>query len=107
VGTVYDPRKHDPLLIPSAGDAGGDWTLTHFKRVVAQAKDGKIVVLIFHGVPDLLNPVLDTSEERFAGYLRHLAAEQFNVIALRDLARYVDPDSRPDDPLTTRRVPDD
>ncbi len=106
VGTIYDPEKHDPLLIPSAGDAGADWTLTHMKRVVSQAKDGKIAVLVFHGVPDLLNAVLNTSEERFASYLRYFREENFNVIAIRDLRRYVDPNVHPDDPLRTRRVPD-
>lgn len=106
VGTMYDPKKHDPLLIPSAGDASADWTLTHLKSIVGQAKDGKIAVLVFHGVPDALNPVLDTSEERFASYLRYFAETSCNVIALRDLKRYVDPKVHPDDPMRTRRVPD-
>jgi peptidoglycan/xylan/chitin deacetylase (PgdA/CDA1 family) len=107
VGTIYDPKRYDPLLIPSAGDAGADWTLAHLKRVVSQAKDGRIAVLVFHGVPDLLNQVLDTSEERFASYVRYLAEENYHVIALRDLGRYVDPQHHPDDPLITRRVPED
>ncbi len=106
VGTMYDPKKHDPLLIPSAGDASADWTLTYLRGIVGQAKDGKIAVLVFHGVPDALNPVLDTSEERFASYLRYFAEAGCNVIALRDLKRYVDPQVHPDDPMTTRRVPD-
>lgn len=107
VGTMYDPKRNDPLLIPSAGDVGADWTLTFFKQVVSQAKDGKIAVLVFHGVPDLLNPALDTSEGHFASYLRYLAEENYNVIALRDLKRYIDPKVHPDDPLIKRRVPDD
>ncbi|MCA9444936.1 MAG: polysaccharide deacetylase family protein, partial [Candidatus Omnitrophica bacterium] len=49
LGPLYDPTKHDPLLIPSAGDAYPNLTLDHFVSVVERAKDGKIAVCQFHG----------------------------------------------------------
>lgn len=98
-GVAYDPQRDHPLLIPSAGDARPDWTLDDFKRAVAQAKDGQIAVVQFHGVPDLDHPWVHTPPERFQEYMKYLADEKFRVIALRDLARYVDPTREPPDPM--------
>jgi peptidoglycan/xylan/chitin deacetylase (PgdA/CDA1 family) len=90
-GPLYDPANCDPLLIPSAGDAYPNWTLDAFKAVVDRARDGKIAVLQFHGVPDRAHPWVHTPPERFAEYMHYLKDNGFNVIALRDLARFVDP----------------
>lgn len=98
-GFAYEPGKDHPLLIPSAGDARPDWTLDDFKRAVAQAKDGRIAVIQFHGVPDRDHPWVHTPPARFEEYLKFLADEKFKVIALRDLARYVDPKQAPSDPM--------
>jgi peptidoglycan/xylan/chitin deacetylase (PgdA/CDA1 family) len=97
-GFALEPGVDHPLLIPSAGDARPDWTLEDFKRAVAQAKDGRIAVLQFHGVPDTAHAWVNTSTEKFEGYLKYLADNRFQVIALKDLARYVDPDDVPGDP---------
>jgi peptidoglycan/xylan/chitin deacetylase (PgdA/CDA1 family) len=97
-GFAYEPGVDHPLLIPSAGDARPDWTLDDFKRAVAQAEHGKIAVLQFHGVPDTAHDWVNTSTEKFEGYLKYLADNRFQVIALRDLARYVDPEVVPSDP---------
>ncbi|MBI2432895.1 MAG: polysaccharide deacetylase family protein [Candidatus Hydrogenedentes bacterium] len=97
-GPPYEPAKYDPLLVPSTGDAYPEWTLEHFKQVVAQAVGGKIVVVQFHGVPDIAHPWVHTPPERFQEYMRYLKDEGFQVLALRDLARYVDPDRATEDP---------
>lgn len=89
-GFAFEPGLDHLLLIPSAGDARPDWTLDDFKRAVAQAKQGKIAVLQFHGVPDTAHNWVTTSREQFEGYLKYLADNKFQVIALRDLSRYVD-----------------
>jgi hypothetical protein len=98
-GFAYEPGVDHPLLIPSAGDSRPKWTLHDFKPAVAQAKDGRIAVLQFHGAPDLDHPWVNTPPELLREYLKHLHAEKFKVIALRDLARYVDPTKVPDDPM--------
>ncbi len=96
VGPAFDPTKHDRLLIPSTGDAYPEWTLDHFKQVVEQAVEGRIVVLQFHGVPDVAHPWVHTSPERFAEYMQYLKDEGFRVIALRDVAPFV-PETQVDD----------
>jgi peptidoglycan/xylan/chitin deacetylase (PgdA/CDA1 family) len=97
-GFAFEPGLDHPLLIPSAGDARPNWTLDDLKRAVAQAKDGKIAVLQFHGVPDTAHNWVNTSTERFEEYLKYLAENEYRVIALRDLSRYVDPEKTPSDP---------
>lgn len=98
-GFAYEPGVDHPLLIPSAGDSRPDWVLADFQRAVDQARDGKIAVLQFHGVPDRDHPWVNTPPERFREYLKYLKDQGFRVIALRDLARYVDPDVTPADPF--------
>src|SRR5580765_4783340 len=97
-GFAYEPGLDHALLVPSAGDARPAWTLDDFKAAVAQAKHGKVAVLQFHGVPDTAHDWVSTSAERFEAYLKHLSDEKYTVIAMRELARYVDPDVAPGDP---------
>lgn len=86
---AYDPAKDNPLLIPQAFDGKPDSTLEQFAAAVATARDGKIAVMTFHGIPDGPHPWVSTTPEKLDSYLRHLAHEKCTVIAMRDLARYV------------------
>jgi peptidoglycan/xylan/chitin deacetylase (PgdA/CDA1 family) len=96
-GPLYDPLRHDPLLIPSAGDAYPEWTMENFRAAVDRAAGGKIAVVQFHGVPDIAHPWVHTPPAQFAQYMRYLKENGFNVIAMRDLLRYVDPAAEVDD----------
>jgi peptidoglycan/xylan/chitin deacetylase (PgdA/CDA1 family) len=98
-GFAYEPGLDHALLIPSAGDARPAWTLDDFKAAVAQAKHGKIVVLQFHGVPDTAHDWVNSTQEQFETYMKYLADNKFTVIAMRDLAKYVDPTVNPNDPF--------
>ena len=116
LGPVYDPQLDHPLLIPATlmwgskyeagspsdwgnqGISGGyDATLEDFIEAVELARDGKIAVLCFHGVPDYY-PHASTRPEDYAECMKYLHDEGYTVIALRDLAKYVDPENRPEDP---------
>lgn len=98
-GHAYQPGRDHPLLIPSAGDARPDWKLDDFKRAVEMARDGRIAVIQFHGVPDGEHPWVYTSPDRFAEFLQFLHDGGYKVVALRDLARYVAADQVPADPV--------
>jgi peptidoglycan/xylan/chitin deacetylase (PgdA/CDA1 family) len=104
VGAAFDPRKHHRLLIPTTGDAYPNWTFEHFVRVIEHARDGKIVVLQFHGVPDPTHPWVNTPPEMFERYMRHLKAQNFRVVALREVESYL-PANDPADPLLNDRFP--
>ncbi len=97
-GFAYEPGRDHPLLLPSAGDARPFWTLENLKRATDQARDGKIAILQFHGTPDVEHPWVNTPRERFEEYMKYLHDNHFTVVALRDLARYVDWRHKPDDP---------
>ncbi len=94
-GFAYEPGLDHPLLIPSAGDARPDWELEDFVRSVEQARRGRIAVLQFHGVPDKAHAWVNTTAEKFNFYMNYLATHDYRVIALRDLAKYVDPKLTP------------
>ena len=105
VGVPYEPEKHDPLLIPSTGIAIPDWTLQHFRSVLALCGPGKIVVLQFHGVPDVAHSWVHTPPEVFRQCMEHLKNEGYSTLAVRDLEQLV-PAQHPEDPVASIRVPE-
>ncbi|MEY4088655.1 MAG: hypothetical protein RJB55_926 [Verrucomicrobiota bacterium] len=99
-GVPYEPGVDHPLLIPTTADARPVWTLDHVKAAVAQARDGRIAVLQFHGVPDGEHPWVNTPRERFEEYMLWLKAAGCTVIALRDVARFTAGRPAPADPMS-------
>jgi len=98
IGFAYDPKMDHPLLIPSAANAGPKCGLDELIRAAQIAKDGKIAVLTFHGVPDPRVPYVSITPEDFRKFLDYLRGQRYKVIALRDLAEYIDPSKGPADP---------
>jgi len=84
---VYDPLSDHPMLIPSW--AMNDRNRQQIMDAFGEAKNGKIVVLTIHGVPDAEHPWVNTPPELFREYLQYLSDNQFKVIALKDLAKFV------------------
>ena len=91
VNRAYDPAEDNPLLIPTTGASGPNWTLDDLVQAVEQARDGKIAVLTFHGVPAIEHPWVNTEPSAFVTYMKYLYDNDYKVIALRDLVKYVDP----------------
>ena len=102
-GPAYDPAVDHPLLIPTTGYAGPKWGLDDLKWAVEQARDGKVCVLCFHGVPAAEHPWVSTPPDAFRRYMQFLKDRDCTVIAMRDLAKYVDPTKRPADPYAPIR----
>jgi hypothetical protein len=105
IGAAFDPSKHDPLFIPTTGDAYPNWTPEHLPEVLAKGGEGKAVVLQFHGVPDVAHPWVHTPPENFVRYMRYLKEHGYRAIAVRDLEQYIDRSVPPDDPITRDRFP--
>ena len=53
-------------------------------------KNGEIVVLTVHGVPDYAHPHVTTPPDLFEAYLEYLRDNRYTVIAMRDLAKFID-----------------
>ena len=86
---AFDPAKDEPLLMPQAFDSKPGAKFEHFVAAVAQAKDGKIAVMTFHGVPDEQHPWVNTDPAVFEKYLAHLKEQGSTVIAVRDMVKYL------------------
>lgn len=86
---AFDPAKDEPLTLPQAFDGKPESTLEQFKAAVAKARDGKIAVMTFHGVPDIKHPWVNTDPVKFESYLAHLKQEGCRVVALRELVKYL------------------
>jgi peptidoglycan-N-acetylglucosamine deacetylase len=89
---AYNPAHDDRLLIPSF-TTGAD-NRAEILAALGQARDGKVVVLTIHGVPDSAHPWVTTPPALFEEYLEYLRDHHYHVIAMRDLERYVTPAPR-------------
>ena len=86
---AFDPISDEPLTAPQAFDGKPESTLEQFKAAVALARDGKVAIMTFHGVPDITHPWVNTEPAKFEAYMQHLKDEGCTVIAMRDLAKWV------------------
>lgn len=87
----YDPLKDNPFNTPSF--AVHDNFLKNkdnFANAAKQATAGKVVIYTFHGVPDLEHKWVNTDPARFEECMKYLKENNYTVIAMRDLADYVD-----------------
>jgi peptidoglycan/xylan/chitin deacetylase (PgdA/CDA1 family) len=88
----YAPALDDPLLIPSYTTLATN--RPQILDALTQAKDGRVVVLTIHGVPDLAHNWVTTPPALFEEYLKYLHDHHYHVVALRELQRYL-PVSQP------------
>lgn len=87
---VYNPVKDHPLLIPSFSTSADN--REQIFEAFEQAKNGNVVVLTIHGVPDDAHPWVTTPLNLFKEYLEYLHRNHYKVIALRDLTKYINPE---------------
>jgi len=82
---AYRPTVDSPFNVPStwAGDTNS------LATVLTDAIAGQVVVLTFHGVPDMEHPGVSTDPVVFAQMMQYLKDNNYNVIAMRDLGQYV------------------
>ena len=85
-------------MIPTTAASGPHCGLDDLIHAAKRARDGKIAVLTFHGVPDLDHPHVHTEPEIFGRFAAYLRDDDYQVVAMRDLAGYVDLSKRPQDP---------
>ncbi|MFA6960133.1 MAG: polysaccharide deacetylase family protein [Opitutaceae bacterium] len=90
---AYLPAKDDPLLVPSfvieEKEAGG------FEAGLRKAEEvGGVAVFTLHGVPDYNHPWVTLSPERFREYMDLLKAEGWQVVAMRDLEKWMPAQTR-------------
>ncbi len=85
-----NPLTDDPLQIPSFGVNGTDRNV--FINACQQAKNGQVAVLMFHGVPDVEHPWVDTQQPLFHEHMEYLKRNGYHVISFKQLADYFPPE---------------
>jgi peptidoglycan/xylan/chitin deacetylase (PgdA/CDA1 family) len=85
---AYDPLTDHPYLIPSFTML--DTNRAEIMHAFDLARNGRIVVLTIHGVPDVPHPWVTTSPALFEEHLKYLRDNHFKVISLRELIEYID-----------------
>jgi len=103
LGPLYDPQEHDPMLIPSSGLAVPQWQLDDMIEITRRAGNGKIAVFQFHGTPDRAHPYCSLPWKRFEEFVEYLAREDYTVVSLRDIDKYVPVNRETEDPLSSQR----
>ena len=84
----YDPLSDHPYLLPSW--ATDETNKEQIYESFEKAKNGKIVILTIHGVPDIEHPWVNTPPKLFEEYLQYLSDNNFTVISMKQLEDYID-----------------
>ena len=86
----YRPTLDNPFDVPSYTMNEGV-TMEAFIKIVRRAVNGKIVVLTYHGVPDMEHGSVSVKPETFKAMMQYLKDNHYQAIAMRDLTGYIDP----------------
>lgn len=85
----YRPTLENPFETPSF-TIMAKTPLETFTDAARRATRGRIPIFTFHGVPDIEHAGVGVEPARFEEMMQYLKDNQFTVIAMRDIARYVD-----------------
>lgn len=85
-----NPLTDDPMLVPCFGVHGVDPST--LIKAAQQAKNGHVAVLMFHGVPDIEHPWVDTQQPLFVEHMEYLKRNGYRVISFKQLADYFPPE---------------
>ncbi|MFT5107098.1 MAG: autotransporter-associated beta strand protein [Pseudoalteromonas tetraodonis] len=101
----YRPTRDNPFDVPSFTIMDGV-SVEKFVNQARQATDGKIVVFCYHGVPDGEHPQVGLEPAVFKAQMQYLKDNNYKVVALRDLAEYIDSAEAAKLPPTARWIKD-
>jgi autotransporter-associated beta strand protein len=85
----YRPTVDNPFDVPSFSITDG-LPIENFIKHVQQACQGRVVVLTFHGVPDMEHPPVSLAPATFKAMMQYLKDNHYQGLALRDMAKYID-----------------
>jgi peptidoglycan/xylan/chitin deacetylase (PgdA/CDA1 family) len=85
---LYNASTDSLLAIPSYTVISSD---KHFEGVIKALKglkEGEVIVLTFHGVPDILDPDYSTTVESLKEILQLIKENKYEVVAMRNLENH-------------------
>jgi hypothetical protein len=86
----YRPTVDNPFDVPSFTIRDGI-AVESFAEKARLACQGRVVVFCFHGVPDMEHPGVSLEPATFKAMMRYLKDNNYQCIAMRDLAKYINP----------------
>jgi autotransporter-associated beta strand protein len=101
----YRPTVDNPFDVPSFSVTDGQ-SIETFISYVQKATQGRTVVITFHGVPDMEHGPVGTAPATFKLMMQYLKDNNYQVIAMRDLAKFIDPAKAAKLPPTANEVKD-
>ena len=89
---AYRPLVDNPLDAPSFTfhDERLRGNKNSFTDAAKMATTGRIAICTLHGVPDIEYPTVGVEPARFEELMKYLKDNQYTVISMRDVAKYVD-----------------
>ena len=85
----YRPTLDNPFDVPSFTITDNQ-PIEAFVKKAQQACQGRVVVYCFHGVPDMEHGAVGVAPATFKVMMQYLKDNNYKVIAMRDLAEYID-----------------
>jgi len=79
----YKVGTDDPYQLPSYDISGNDPDKVY--RAIQSAKQGEVVILTIHGVPDIVHPWVNMPPELFRKYMDYLKKNNYTVWSLKTL----------------------
>ena len=101
----YRPTVDNPFDVPSFSMTDGT-SSENFIKAVQQACRGRVVVLTFHGVPDMEHPPVSLDPVMFKAMMQYLKDNNYQCIAMRDLAKYINVEKAATLPRTAKDAKD-
>lgn len=101
----YRPTVDNPFDVPSFTIKDGP-PIENFIKQVQMACQGRVVVFCFHGVPDMEHPGVSLAPSTFKAMMQYLKDNNYQCIAMRDMAKYIDPVKAAKLPRTTKVAKD-
>lgn len=81
----YKADEDSKFAIPSYTVISSDKYAERTMKALESLKDDEILVLTFHGVPDLIHPDYSTTIENLKEILQFIKEKKYKVVAMRDL----------------------
>jgi len=85
----YRPTLENPFETPSF-TIMATTPLETFTNAAQRATRGRIPIFTFHGVPDIEHAGVGVEPARFEEMMKYLKDNRYTVVAMRDIAKYVD-----------------
>lgn len=82
---LYNSTTDSLLAVPSYTVISSDKYFERVTKALRNLKQGEVIVLTFHGVPDLIHPDYSTTVENLKEILQLIKEKKYKVVAMRNL----------------------